>query len=134
AIPRELRVQPLARPARLASADAVREDDEMRRGVERLPSLKQLATEVAREESAAVAGGAVQDEHRVSHDAARIPFGLAKRRVMDAQDGQGRPVAELEVAHLEVSFNSAGGSLGIEACCEQKSDERASRLRHKSPF
>ena len=63
----------------------------MRGRVERLAGLEQLAAEVAREESAAVAGGAVEHEHRVSHDAARVLSRLAERGVMDAEDGQRRP-------------------------------------------
>ena len=74
AIPRKLRVQPLTRPARLARANAVGEDDEVRRGIERLAGLKQLAAEVARQEAASAAGRAVEDEHRVLCTTPRASF------------------------------------------------------------
>ena len=103
-------------------------------GVERLAGLKQLAAEVAREESASVAGGAVKDEHRVSHDAAGVLLRMAEGRVVDAQDGQRGPVGELEVAHLEVALDASGGPLGVEARGEQESDERGSASKHGSPI
>ena len=45
AVARELRAQPVARLARLAVADVVGQDDEVLRGVERLPGPEQLAGE-----------------------------------------------------------------------------------------
>src|SRR5262245_62056786 len=104
-ITRKLRAQPITRLRRFSGADAVGHDDEMRCRIEWLTAVELFTTDLAAEESPAPPGGAVQNEHRVPSDATRVLLRLTERRVMDAQHGQRRAVSELEVAHLEVTFD-----------------------------
>ncbi len=102
---RETRVQAVARLARLAVTDAVGQDDEVPRGVERLSGAEQLAAERRATESLHRSAGAVQNHHRVAHDAARVAPRRADRPVMQLQRGQRFAGPELEIAQREVAFN-----------------------------
>ncbi len=79
AVVREPGVEAVARLARLAVADSVRQDDVEPRRVERLAGLEQLAGELGTDELGAAPGGPVEDEHGVGHHAVRIPARAGRR-------------------------------------------------------
>ncbi len=95
----EARVHAVARLARLAVAHVVGDDDEVLARVERLPGAEELTGIRSAHEAGARAGGAVQDEHGIPHDALGVPLGLAQRDVMDAQVGERLAALELEVVN-----------------------------------
>src|SRR5216684_13562 len=65
----KLRVHPVARLARFAVADSIRQDDEKLRGIERLARAEKFAREFWPDELRAAARRPVRDQHRISHDA-----------------------------------------------------------------
>jgi hypothetical protein len=66
AVPRETRVEPVGRLARLPVTDPVGQDDEEPRRVQRLAGPKKLAPELLPHELTAATRGPVQDEHGVA--------------------------------------------------------------------
>ena len=102
---RKARVQAVARLARLSVADAVGQDDEVARRVEHLPCAEQLAAEGLRQERAAGAAGAVQDHHRVPHDAGRVALRRADRPVVQVQRWERFAGPEPEIADDEIAFD-----------------------------
>src|SRR5262249_45636735 len=72
AVSRELRAQSVARLARLAVPDVVRQDNEVLRGVEQLSWLEQLARKAAPDKLRTRAARAVHDQHGVGRHALRV--------------------------------------------------------------
>ena len=110
AVARELHAQAVARLARLAVADVVRQDDEVPLGVERLPLAEQPAAVGVAEESTAAAAGAVQDQHAVPHDAVGVFPRRAHGAVMNLDLGDAVAAREHVVAGDEIAVD--GGGIG----------------------
>src|SRR5215208_6877285 len=89
-VARELRVQTVARLARLSRADGIGNDDEVRVAVEELPLLEELAGEIRNKKVGARAAGAVEEQYRIADDAAGVADRRTDRSVVDAQFGQHR--------------------------------------------
>src|SRR4051812_26209928 len=99
---REARAHSIARLARAAMADAIREHDVIPRRVEQLPRPEQLSGERAREKAGPRAGGAVQHDDCVANDAVGVLPRRAEGDVVNAQLGQRGAVGEVEIVDDEV--------------------------------
>ena len=122
-IARKVRAQPCARAAGRAVPDAVGEDDVVDGGVERLAAAVQLVGERRAEELGSRARGAVENEHRVAHHAARIALRRAEGAVMDGEGIEPFAVGEGEVANDEVAGDAGRrGALGTESRPEERED------------
>ena len=97
--------QAIARLAGFAVADAIGQYDKKPRRIERLPRPEELAGELVTHEVAAVAAGAVQDEHDVAHHALRVRTRMAKGTVVDAQLRQRFTGGEAEILENVVRFD-----------------------------
>ena len=104
AVAREPRAQAVARLARRAVADVVRQDDEVLRGVEQLAGAEQLAGEAVGEELRAAPGRAVHDQHGIAHDAGGVLPRRAERAVVHPQLGQRLARGEPEVPEHDVAL------------------------------
>src|SRR5260221_8727145 len=89
AVVRKLRMKPIAWLGGLPMPKVVRENDEIALSVEQLSLPKQLAGEFLAKKLLSRPGCAVQDQNRVSHDAAIIAPGRAERMVVDLHVRQG---------------------------------------------
>ena len=96
-VPGEFRLEAVGGPGRFAVADAVREDDVVLGGVERLAGPEQLAGEGGRQHAGRRARRAVQHQHRLAG-------GLADRRVVQAKLGHDLAGVELEIARDPVAL------------------------------
>ena len=97
--------QAIARLAGFAVADAIGQYDKKPRRIERLPRPEELAGELVAHEVAAVAAGAMHDEHRIAHHALRIRTRMAKGTVVDAQLRQRFTGREAEILENVVRFD-----------------------------
>ena len=104
----EARVEAVARLARVTVPDPIREDDVVARGVEQRAGSEQDVRELPRQELAARAAGAVQDEHRVGRVALGVAPEAAQRLVVEPELGQGVAGPEAEVADDEVALARRG--------------------------
>src|ERR1700685_371157 len=82
---REVSMQAVARLARGAVPDGVREDDVVARRIEQLSLAEQHPGEPRREKAAARAAGTVEEQHGVRYTAMLVATGLAQGREMQAQ-------------------------------------------------
>ena len=131
---RKPRAKAVARLARLAVTDAVRQDDEVARGVEQLPGSEQLAAERAREEAFARPARAVENQHRVAHDARCVASGRADRPVVQVELRQRLAGAEAEIADDEIAFDGCGEIRGLPLCASERPghEEHETREHHEN--
>src|SRR3954468_1883181 len=101
---RKLHVHPVTWLARLAVADSVRKDDVELRGIEELSVREQRRH--GSDKASSAAGRAMQHQHCIPDDAARILSWRAKCCVMNAQRWKSLSALELEVADREVALDS----------------------------
>ena len=101
---RKVRVQPVARLARAAVTDAVRQHDPVARRVERRAGAIELVGELRAHELAAGAAGAVQDEHGIHDRALRVALRPAERQVVQPQFGQPLARTERELMQDDVAL------------------------------
>src|SRR5947209_10689619 len=104
-VTREARAQAVGGFARLAVADAVRQDDEEARRVEELPRPEEHARELRREELCARAARPVHDEDGVADDASLVARGSPNRRVVQFQFRQALAASEMKVADDEITLD-----------------------------
>src|SRR6516164_10386884 len=95
---REPRVQPVARLARLAMSDAVRQHDEVTVGVEQLTSSEELPSKCLAEKARTASAGAMEDEDGVGDRPGPVPTRNTDRPVVQGQRRKRLAVAEFEVA------------------------------------
>src|SRR5581483_8919539 len=93
----KVRVQTIARLARLSVADAVGQNDVVTRRIQKLPLAEQFARKLRPDEIAAVAGGAVEYQDRIADDTLGVASRRANRAVMNAQLGQRLPALKMEI-------------------------------------
>src|SRR5207237_4159744 len=101
---RKLRVHPIARPARFAVADSIREHDEKLGRIERLIFSEKLAREFRADKLRTVAGGSVHDQNRIARLALVVFVDLAERPIMNPQLRQAFTGSEFETADDEIGF------------------------------
>jgi hypothetical protein len=107
AVVRKVRVHSVARLARVAVSDAVRQNDVVLRRVEQLAWAEQHAREIPTGERAARSRGAVQHHHRVPNDSRGVAPRLAHRDVVESQLGKRFAVGEFEVVNDVVMAGKA---------------------------
>src|ERR1019366_9864173 len=105
---RKARAQAIARLARLAVADAVRKDDEVARGVEKLAGAEELSAERLGQKAGTGAARAVQDQDGVADDAGRVAPRRADRAVVQRELGQRLAGGEPKAVHHEIAFDRRG--------------------------
>src|SRR5262252_1557998 len=93
---RKMRAQSIARLARIAVTDAVREDDEITSGIEQLTRSKEHAGKLRRKELRACAARAMQDQNGIAHRAVAVAYGFADGPIVKLQFRQGLTAAEVE--------------------------------------
>src|SRR5712692_5130324 len=86
-VARKLRVQSIARLARFAVADSIREHDEKSRGVEQLVLSEKFAGEFRPNKLRAAAGGPVDDQNGITRFAPIVFVNLAECSIMNSQFG-----------------------------------------------
>ncbi len=104
AVAREFCVQTVARLARFAVPDSVREHDKKFGRIERLIFSEQLAGEFGSNKLRATAGGSVHDENGIRDVSFRVFVDLTERSVMDPQFGQRFTGGEFEIANGIIAF------------------------------
>jgi hypothetical protein len=100
----KLGAQGVARLARAAAADAVGQDDEILRGVERLAGGEQLVGERGHQPRLAAGAGAMQQDHRIGDVAGGVALGRAQRHVMLLELRDLLPTLEAEVLDDEIAL------------------------------
>ena len=105
AVVRKAGVQPVARLAGVAVADAVGEHDEVLRGIERLTRREELARKFRSHETRTAPSGAVQDEDRVMHHAVGVRARCTEGAIVDAQLRERLAGGESEVLEEEVALH-----------------------------
>src|ERR1700693_6136224 len=105
AVTRKFRVHSVARLARFAVTDSVREHDEKFRNIERLIFAEKFTGEFWSNELRTAPGRPVHDENRVGRLAVRIFLNLAERAVMNFQFRQRFAGPEFEVANRVIAFS-----------------------------
>src|SRR5579859_6486298 len=84
-------------------ADAIRQNQEMRGGIERLAGTEQFAREFRPDEIAAAAGGAVHYEDRIGDDIVGVALWLPEGAVMDAEFRKGLAGLKMKIANGEIA-------------------------------
>ena len=107
-VAREFRVHAVARFARFAVANPVRQHDEKFRRVERLIFSKQLAGKFRANKLRAAAGCPVHDQNGIGRFALRIFLRFSQRPIMDAQLRQCFAGLKFEIANREIAFGRRG--------------------------
>ena len=115
AVVREFSAQPVARLARSAAADPVRQDNEVFGGIERLARAEQFVAERRPQPVGADAARAVEQEHPVDDAAGSIAFLGAKRAVVKLELGQRLTIGEAEIFEHEIALAQIrpGGRCGL---------------------
>ena len=101
---RKLRPQAVARLAGFPVANAVGENDEILRRVQRLARPKKFGREERRKELRSTSRRPVRDEHGIAHHALRIALRRAERAVMDSQLRQRFAGAKPKIFEDEISL------------------------------
>jgi hypothetical protein len=101
--------QSVARLARAAVPDPVRQDHVPAGGIERRARAVQLVGERLRHELASGPAGAVNDQDAVRYLASSVALRAAEREVVNPELGELFAGAEGEVLENEVAFGGAGG-------------------------
>ena len=101
-------MHPIARFARLAVANSIRQDDEEFRRIEELAGAEKFAGELRSQELRATASCAVHDENRIAGHALVIPHRFAQGAVMQPQFRQRFAGGKLEIAQREIAFVRLG--------------------------
>ena len=102
---RKLRVQAVARFARFAVTDSVRENDKKFRYVQWLIFSKQFARELGSNKLGAAAGRAVHDENGIARLALGVLVNLAERSIMNSQFRQCFAGCEPEISDRVIAFS-----------------------------
>src|SRR5262249_28316815 len=100
----EFHAQPVARLRRATAADAVRDDDEILRGVERPTGGEQLVGEARHQPVLRRAAGAVQQQHGIDDGTFGVTLRRAEREVVQLELRQHLTRAEPEILHYDVAF------------------------------
>jgi len=123
---REPHAKPVARLARLAVSEVVRQNDEVLLRVEQLALAEQPAGIALREKGAAGAARSVQDQDGVADHAVGILPRCTQRAVVDPDLGQRLAALEREVPGHEIGFDGRRISLRSDAS-RQRQDEQTDR-------
>jgi len=98
-IMRKVRAHAVARLRGFSMADIVWENEEVFAGIEQLPGAEQLTGEDRTQELLSAPARTMENQNRVGGSAVRILLGLANRRIMHADFGQGLAGLETKVAN-----------------------------------
>src|SRR4030095_15486365 len=128
---RKLRSQAIARLARLSVADAIRQDDEVLRGIENLAWAKQLPAEGPRQEAPAGAAGAMTDPDGIAHHARCVAARRADGAVMQFQFWERFAGTEGEVPRGEVAFDRRRPTGGALATLRERRRRHADERQHQ---
>ena len=107
-VTREFRAHAVARFARFAMTDPVRQHDEKFRRVEWLIFSKKLAGKFRANKLRAAAGCPVHDQNRIGRFALRIFLRFSERPIMDAQLRQCFAGLKFEIGNREIAFGRRG--------------------------
>src|SRR5262249_29175335 len=113
AIVREFRSQAVGGFGGFSVADVVGEDEEVFGGIEGLALVEGFIAEVFGKESAAVAGGAVEDEDGVLRDSFVVGDWFTEGAVMNTKFGEGFAGGELKIGDdviALINFERFGGA------------------------
>ncbi len=92
----------------MSVADAIGQDDEISRNVQRLAPAKKFARKFRPEELRAAPGGAVKNQNGDSDDALVVESRRAKRAIMHSKFGEGMPGIKLKIADGEIALRRSG--------------------------
>src|SRR5258708_4480409 len=101
---REMGVQAVAGLRRFSVANAVRQDDEITRRVEKLAGTEEHSCKLRLKELLAATSGAVENQNRVRDMALRVARGIPQRPIVQPQFGQRFGRAEFEIVRDEIAF------------------------------
>src|SRR5437016_6443227 len=105
---RKFRAQTIARLARFAVTNSIRQDDEEFRGIERLTIAEKFAGKFRANELRAASSRSMHDQHGVRRFSLRIFISLPQGTVMDTQLRQRFATRELEIANRVIAFRRCG--------------------------
>src|SRR5258706_4708769 len=88
--------------------NAIREDQEILRRIERLPGAEKLTGEFRADELRTAPSGAMQDEYRIAHHPVLVAPRLSDGAVMNPQLGQHVAGGELKIPECEIPLRRLG--------------------------
>src|SRR5258708_931284 len=97
-------VQAVAGLRRFSVANAIRQDDEEARRVEKLAGTEEHFCKLRLKELLAATSGAVENQNRVGDVSLRVARGISQRSVVQPQFGQRFGRAESEIVRDEIAF------------------------------
>ncbi len=127
---RKMSMETVAGLARFAVSDAIREDDEVCRGIKRLAWAKKLAAKSGAREGTASATGAVHDQHSVGYVSCAIAGRFAYRCVVQTKFRDGFTGLKGEVGGCEIALGLVGILRPAEGGERQKQQDTMHQIEH----
>ncbi len=117
----ESHVEPIARLAGIAMADAVRQDNEVLGWIQKLPAIEKLTGELIAKKLFAGASRSVQDQNRILYFANGAGDWLPQRPVVELDFARVLAAAKMEIAEYVIAFERLGKA-GRTGNCNQQTD------------